>query len=391
MEISFYRINLILDEVAMCELDSYISWSGGSYLRATQAPHTAYGHDSGRSSSTYSLVELYPGVGGIRWAWEEILNLDVLYSYEPDPWCRHTYVANFGEMVRGGSENAGEWNQDYLERLRGVDLLTVTLPVESISVFAQLLRHTSSRRSATRDAQLEQALGDVTVAELGETQLGAVVRVVQTLRPHCIYCDQQKHQRNSAYELELIWLGQWLEAQGYAVQRVTYKLSDWGLVQRRQRSYLIAFLRDAVPNYAELELPRPAPRLARLGDFLERWVDKKYTLRDASWKGHQRRHELSQRKGNGFGYNLYSPYDSSIQAFSTRYHRNDDEVLIAQPPYNPRRLTPREMARLQGLDDAFVLPCSDTRSYRQLAQAVAVPVARELGRAIGKVLARRAK
>jgi len=117
---------------------------------------------------------------------------------------------------------------------------------------------------------------------------------------------------------------------------------------------------------------------------LERQVDDKYTISDKLWAGHQRRKREHAAKGNGFGYSLFtreSPYTSTISA---RYYKDGSEILIDQGvdsngrKRNPRKLTPREAARLQGFPDSFILNPSNTQAYKQFGNAVAVPVVRAI-------------
>jgi DNA (cytosine-5)-methyltransferase 1 len=125
----------------------------------------------------------------------------------------------------------------------------------------------------------------------------------------------------------------------------------------------------------------------RLGQILEdsTTVDSKYTLSDKLWQGHLRRKEEHKEKGNGFGYSLFtdeSPYTSTLSA---RYYKDGSEILIDQSHLgkNPRKLTPRECARLQGFPDAFVIGAvSDAQAYKQFGNSVCVPVIRSVANKI---------
>ncbi len=120
----------------------------------------------------------------------------------------------------------------------------------------------------------------------------------------------------------------------------------------------------------------------RLGDILEKHVDAKYTISDKLWAGHQRRKKEHREKGNGFGYSLFneeSPYTSTMSA---RYYKDGSEILIEQKGKNPRKITPREAARLQGYDDSFIYHPSDTQAYKQFGNSVAVPVIKALAKKI---------
>ena len=115
-----------------------------------------------------------------------------------------------------------------------------------------------------------------------------------------------------------------------------------------------------------------------------------YTMRsDKLYQGHLRRKEEHLQKGNGFGFSLFnadSPYASTISA---RYYKDGSEILIDQGENrNPRKLTPRECARLQGFPEGFIIPVSDTQAYKQFGNSVAVPVIRAIAKQIYKSLKR---
>ena len=115
-------------------------------------------------------------------------------------------------------------------------------------------------------------------------------------------------------------------------------------------------------------------------------MDAKYTISDRLWQGHQRRKVENKAAGKGFGFTLFngdSPYANTISA---RYYKDGSEILIEQPGRNPRKITPREAARLQGFPEQFIIPVSDTQAYRQFGNSVAVPVVHAVAEQIIKVL-----
>ncbi|MDP1593292.1 MAG: DNA cytosine methyltransferase [Gallionella sp.] len=98
----------------------------------------------------------------------------------------------------------------------------------------------------------------------------------------------------------------------------------------------------------------------------------KYTLTNNLWAYLQGYAEKHRAKGNGFG--LVTP-DSVTRTLSARYYKDGSEILVYQGEgTNPRRLTPRECARLMGFPDTFRIPVSDTRAYQLFSQAAVVPM-----------------
>lgn len=112
-------------------------------------------------------------------------------------------------------------------------------------------------------------------------------------------------------------------------------------------------------------------------------MDEKYTISDALWEGHQRRKKEHKKKGNGFGYSLFNEESEYTNTISARYYKDGSEILIDQgPDKNPRKLTPRECARLQGFPEQFIITVSDTQAYKQFGNSVAVPVIRAVAKRI---------
>jgi DNA (cytosine-5)-methyltransferase 1 len=132
--------------------------------------------------------------------------------------------------------------------------------------------------------------------------------------------------------------------------------------------------------------PKPKFSKTKLGDILEIDVDPKYTLSNKLWQGHKRRLKEHREKGNGFGYSLFNPDSPYTSTISARYYKDGSEILIEQKGKNPRKLTPREAARLQGFPEKFIIPVSDTQAYKQFGNSVAVPVVTSIAKEMVKFL-----
>lgn len=140
----------------------------------------------------------------------------------------------------------------------------------------------------------------------------------------------------------------------------------------------------SVFNEVPFVFPEEPHIKTKLGDILEKNVDKKYTISDTLWAGHQRRKKEHKEKGNGFGYSMFNEESEYTSTISARYYKDGSEILIEQKDQNPRKLTPREAARLQGFPDTFILPNSDAQTYKQFGNSVAVPVIKVLAKEIIK-------
>ena len=152
--------------------------------------------------------------------------------------------------------------------------------------------------------------------------------------------------------------------------------------QHRERIIIVGFDMERYGDDIEFDFditpvnPKPVMR-----DILEKKVDDKYTLSDNLWTYLQNYAAKHRAAGNGFGYGI-APLDGVSRTISARYHKDGSEILIAQKGKNPRRLTPRECARLQGFPESFVIPVSDTQAYRQFGNSVVVPLIENVAKLI---------
>jgi len=131
-------------------------------------------------------------------------------------------------------------------------------------------------------------------------------------------------------------------------------------------------------NQLEFAFPQKTDKKTTVADILEPKINEKYTISDKLWAGHQ--------KGNGFGYSLFTEKSEYTSTLSARYYKDGSEVLIHQHNKNPRKLSPREAARLQGFPDYFKITVSDTQAYKQFGNSVAVPVIETLANTIFKAI-----
>ena len=169
--------------------------------------------------------------------------------------------------------------------------------------------------------------------------------------------------------------------------QVFYKIlraADFGVPQNRERIFIIGFDREQFINIDFKNLfkwPKPPYTQTKLGDILENQdeIDEKYTISEKLWDGHQRRKKEHTKKGNGFGFTLFNSKSEYTNTLSARYYKDGSEILIDQSDLNkrPRKLTPRECARLQGFPDNYIINAvSDVQIYKQFGNSVSVPVIR---------------
>jgi DNA (cytosine-5)-methyltransferase 1 len=153
--------------------------------------------------------------------------------------------------------------------------------------------------------------------------------------------------------------------------------------QHRERIIIVGFKNSTFNGAESFEFPKMSESKFAIKDILESEVDSKYTLSDKLWDYLQRYAKKHKEKGNGFGYGLTN-LDGISRTMSARYYKDGAEILIPQNGKNPRRLTPRECARLQGFPDNFVIPVSDNQAYKQFGNSVVTPLIQAVGKNIVK-------
>jgi len=154
-------------------------------------------------------------------------------------------------------------------------------------------------------------------------------------------------------------------------KKMVLKSSDFGVPQNRQRIYIVLWRKGLAEAFS---YPEPIEKKVKVGDILEKRPAAKYTISDRLWNGHKRRKIQNKSNGKGFGYGLVSRDSSYTNTISARYYKDGSEILIEQKGKNPRKLTPKEAALLQGFPPKFKVNPSDVQAYKQFGNSVTVPV-----------------
>lgn len=293
---------------------------------------------------SFSFIDLFAGIGGIRIAFES-QGGNCVFTSEWDKFAQQTYEANYGDMPHG------DLTQIQAKDVPPHDIVLGGFPCQPFS-----------------NAGLKRGFDDTR-----GTLFFDVARIVEFHQPSMILLENVKGFARHDKGRTLAVVKRVLDELGYNVFTKILNAKDFGVPQNRERIFIVGINRDKVGDVG-FNFPEPIGATTKLGDILEKKVDKKYTLSDKLWEGHQRRKLEHQRKGNGFGYSLFTSKSTYTSTISARYYKDGSEILIEQKGKNPRRLTPREAARLQGFPDSFVIPVSDGQAYKQFGNSVAVPV-----------------
>jgi DNA (cytosine-5)-methyltransferase 1 len=336
----------------------------------------------------FRFIDLFAGIGGLRLPFQE-LNGECVFSSEWDKFSKMTYAANFGETPHG------DITQISATDIPNHNILLAGFPCQAFSQAGRKLGFHDTR--GTMFFEIQRILAAKrppvflleNVKQLKGHDKGNTLRTIVEIlsgSPKATIPDE---------------IPMSLEARAGLKQRLNYqvafhvlKASDFGVPQNRERIYIVGFDRTIFPNlklhnfFDEL---RAFHKESRLSDILEdnTNVDSKYTLSDRLYAGHVRRKHLHQAKGNGFGFSLFNKDSLYCNTLSARYYKDGSEILIDQSDIhkNPRKLTPRECARIQGFPEYYNLNAvSDVQLYKQFGNSVSIPVVRALAYKISRII-----
>ncbi len=332
------------------------------------------------SSTGFTFIDLFAGIGGLRMAFEAIGGR-CIFTSEWDKYSQQTYRANFGEHLIHG-----DIVQIASDRIPPHDVLLAGFPCQPFSI-AGVSKKNSLGRPHGFDCDTQGTL------------FFEVERIIRHHRPRAFLLENvknlQSHDGGKTFKTIMTVLRKKL---GYFV---TTKVLDARcfVPQHRERIFIVGFREDMPFDWSMVPLPRQET-WPRLGSVLHPEdgreppdppytdargkVARKYTLSDHLWQYLQDYAEKHRAKGNGFGFGLFGPEDVA-RTLSARYFKDGSEILIRRSRGNPRRLTPRECARLMGFETpnrSFQIPVSDTQAYRQFGNSVAVPLVEAVARAM---------
>lgn len=304
----------------------------------------------------FTFIDLFAGIGGMRIAFEKAGGKCV-FSSEWDKFAQQTYAENFGEVPHG------DITKVELEEVPRHDVLIGGFPCQPFS-------HAGLKRG------FEDTRG---------TLFFDVARIIDHRKPSMVLLENVKGFTTHDKGRTMATVKETLEGLGYNVFLKVLNARDFGVPQNRERIFIVAMNKRKLGSIG-FDFPTPPKKPTKLGDILESKVDPKYTISNKLWAGHKRRLREHREKGNGFGYSLFNSDSSYTSTISARYYKDGSEILIEQKNANPRKLSPREAARLQGFPESFLIPVSDNQAYKQFGNSVAVPVIFAIARKMVRLL-----
>lgn len=320
-------------------------------------------------NTDFTFIDLFAGIGGLRKGFEANGG-HCTFTCEWDDYAQKTYRANFDV----DHELAGDINDIVGDIRKHIpitpDVLLAGFPCQPFSI-AGVSKKNSLGRPHGFACKEQGNLFFHIASILGE------------LRPPAFLLENvknlERHDKGNTFKVIMDILEKDLN------YKVNYKVIDAkGFVpQHRERIFIVGF--DGSTNFTWDDFQHPGPKAKTLKDILlpDKEVDDKYILTDNLWLYLQNYAAKHKAAGNGFGFGLVNKNDTA-RTLSARYYKDGSEILIDRGKgKNPRRLTPRECARLMGFDHdgkEFNIQVSDTRAYKQFGNAVVVPVIQEIAR-----------
>jgi DNA (cytosine-5)-methyltransferase 1 len=307
----------------------------------------------------FTFIDLFAGIGGTRLGFESVGGRCV-FSSEWNQYAQRTYEANFGEVPRGDITKIPS------EQIPDHDILVAGFPCQPFSIAGVSKKNSLNRPHGFMD-------------ETQGTLFFELARIIRDKKPKAFLLENVKnlmnHDKGRTFRVIMDTLQKDL---GYTVY---YQVIDAKAVvpQHRERIFIVGFREPTLFSFPQIRNRNP-----RLRDILEQNVNPRYTLSDHLWKYLQDYAEKHRQKGNGFGFGL-ADLDGVTRTLSARYYKDGSEILIPNGG-KPRRLTPRECARLMGFPDSFKIIVSDTQAYKQFGNSVVVPIVRSVASAMVKAM-----
>jgi DNA (cytosine-5-)-methyltransferase len=360
-------------------------WENGEHrpsparLKLIENLEANYPLKNNNQNPAFTFIDLFAGIGGIRLPFQE-LGGKCVFSSEIDKHAQKTYFSNYGEYP------SGDITQISASDIPDHDVLLAGFPCQAFSQ-AGLKKGFYDTRG-TMFFEIQRILVEKrpkmflleNVKRLKTDKKGQTFQIIYDILTGnykgSLSLDSDIPMTEQAREALSQKLNYWVD---FKVLRAT----DFGIPQNRERIFIVGFNKDyfdKVRDFRDIfSFPKPTNEISCVGDVLDEIDidDTQFTLSDNLWKGHQKRKLQHINKGNGFGYSLFdasSPYTNTISA---RYYKDGSEALIDQSHLgkNPRMLTPRECARLQGFPENYLVDTvSKAQAYKQFGNSVCVKV-----------------
>lgn len=306
----------------------------------------------------FTFIDLFAGIGGFHQALGAVGG-DCIFSSEWEPHAKESYFENYGTVPFGDITrfcDDGEGADFFKDSIPVHDILAGGFPCQAFS-------------QAGRGRGFQDARG---------TLFFEILKIATKLRPKILILENVKRLKTHDGGKTFKVIINSLRHIGYKVYAKVLRARDFDLPQNRERIFIVAF---SDPIHFEFPKPPAKKTISCIGDILDKDVDQCFTITDRLYQGHLRRKAENVKRGKGFGFSVFAPQAKYTNTISARYWKDGSEILIEQVGKNPRMLTPRECARLQGFPEHFRPHKSKRYAYQQFGNSVAVKVVQAVAEA----------
>ncbi|MCX6317575.1 MAG: DNA (cytosine-5-)-methyltransferase [Bacteroidetes bacterium] len=308
----------------------------------------------------FTFIDLFAGIGGFRIAMQRLQG-ECVFSSEWDKMAQRTYYANFGEIPFGDitKDETKKWIPNRF------DVLCGGFPCQPFSIAGVSKKNSLGRKHGFED-------------EKQGNLFFHIAEIIEKHRPKAFFLENVKnlmsHDKGNTFKV----IKETLVSLDYSFHHKVLNGKHF-VPQHRERTFMVGFDKRVFKNKESFEFPALPEPTRKIKDILEPKVETKYTLTDHLWKYLQDYAKKHKEKGNGFGFGLVDKNGIS-RTMSARYYKDGSEILIPQNNKNPRRLTIREAARLQGYPEHFEINAvSMNQGYKQFGNSVVVPLIEAIG------------
>ncbi len=316
----------------------------------------------------FTFIDLFAGMGGFRLAMQA-QGGKCVFSSEWNAYSQKTYFSNFGDMPFG--DITKEVTKSYIPKK--FDILCAGFPCQPFSIAGVSKKKSLGRETGFKDKTQGTLFFDV-------------ADIISRHRPKAFYLENVKnltsHDKGNTFRV----IKETLEELQYTIYPLVMDGQTY-VPQHRERIMIVGFDKKRYHGEEKFEFPEQHKATRSVKEILDPNIDPKYTLSDKLWAYLQNYAEKHRAKGNGFGFGLVD-LDGITRTLSARYYKDGSEILIPQEGgKNPRRLSPRECARLMGYPDEYRIDrVSDVQAYRQCGNSVIVPLITAVSEQIIKTL-----
>lgn len=304
----------------------------------------------------FTFIDLFAGMGGFRLAMQA-QGGKCVFSSEWNKYAQKTYLANFGEMPFG--DITKEMTKSYIPQ--NFDVLCAGFPCQPFSIAGVSKKKSLGRETGFKDKTQGTLFFDV-------------ADIISRHRPKAFFLENVKnlmsHDKGNTFKI----IKGTLEELRYSLHYLVMDGQTY-VPQHRERIMIVGFDQDIFHGKEQFAFPEQKQSTRSIKEILDPDIDEKYTLSDKLWNYLQNYAEKHRAKGNGFGFGMVD-LNGISRTLSARYYKDGSEILIPQTGgKNPRRLSPRECARLMGYPDEYRLnQVSDVQAYKQCGNSVVVPL-----------------